>query len=137
VRVSVQSVALSCLTDLVNLFPALLFKSRFLNDDSAMAEMLLTDACIFLDHIDPLLKAHGAVLSCLLAAATVNPLVTFPSNLTPDVDSSLRKTSHILRQESAAACRLAVEALEKCMEVFLFSEDGNLFLIKSLKGKFF
>ena len=130
VRVSVQSVALSCLTDLINLEPSLLFQTRFTinnentDQESPENETQLHSLCsIFLNHTDPLLQAHGAMLSCLLSVTTVNPLLTLPADLTVDVEGNLRKTAAILRQESPAAARLAVEALERCLEAFLFTEE--------------
>ncbi|OQV21760.1 putative Huntingtin [Hypsibius exemplaris] len=125
VRASVQSVALSCLTDLVKLEPSLLFQSRFLNSDSDHTDgTLIASVFIFVDHSDPLLKACGAVLACLLCTATVNPLLTLPPDFAIDVEVFLSKTTRILRQESAAACRLAVDALESCVGLFMFTEDS-------------
>ncbi|GAB6024871.1 hypothetical protein CHUAL_009985 [Chamberlinius hualienensis] len=140
VRVSVKSLALSCLSGIISLYPKIfclpLFKVGLPDSDISNDTQFVSDVLLFAQHSDPQMRGSTAqLIGCLIMSALCDskgdlnswsPLKEIGSVDSVDMDKLVNILLTLLADETAVTCRLTVVALKLCMNSLINSCHGLL-----------
>ncbi|XP_052100645.1 huntingtin-like [Mytilus californianus] len=141
VRVSIKSLALGCISCILNILPEIFFHNVFKDVDTEHYQ-LIQDVMIYASHLDPQLKGNvtlliGNFVRSALKAAKGNfnkwTVILGYDVKALTISTLLETILGVLDDSSSVAVRLALSALQLCIHDLLLSVDSNIGLQALLK----
>ncbi|XP_067936803.1 huntingtin-like [Watersipora subatra] len=135
VRVSIKSLALSCMSHIMRIYPQSIQARLYISEQSDTGQCI-SDILLYHSHLDPQLQGTVALVLGNLIHARVSTQHLQDDTHNQDLESYIQMLTELLDNDNSMGIRLALSAVRACVNSLLnssYHESGIQLLDKSFQ----